>query len=30
MEENMQKIALKEAETRLAKLIGMVAGGEEL
>ncbi len=26
----MQQIALKEAETRLAELIGMVAGGEEV
>jgi antitoxin (DNA-binding transcriptional repressor) of toxin-antitoxin stability system len=24
----MQKVALKDAETRLAELIGMVAGGE--
>ncbi len=26
----MQQVALKEAETRLAELIGMVAGGEEV
>ena len=26
----MQKVALKDAETRLAELIGMVAGGEEV
>ena len=26
----MQKVALKDAETRLSELIGMVAGGEEV
>ena len=26
----MQKLALKDAETRLAELIGMVAGGKEV
>ena len=26
----MQKVVLKDAETRLAELIGMVAGGEEV
>jgi antitoxin (DNA-binding transcriptional repressor) of toxin-antitoxin stability system len=26
----MQNVALKDAETRLAELIGMVAGGEEV
>jgi antitoxin (DNA-binding transcriptional repressor) of toxin-antitoxin stability system len=30
MEGNMQKLSLKEAETQLAELIGMVAGGEEV